>query len=473
MIMPKKRDTRKKNTNAAAKAKLRKKRIALEILAVGVGLAVLALAWAYSRQMPTPPAIPAASVLAIEDVGLELIAQRDTSYITVYYPKTNSAQVNRVVKLFVDEQLAHFRAGVQPRARFTLPHQRGYDEFTLGVEATRFDDDIVSFVFRGFTRYAGEEAGRGSLDTMTFDLSTGTQYALEALFLKPETDGHLKTLTTLAFGGPEETALAPESFARFALDGDTLRLFLPPPAQGVGIPLAPLRQLLARRLRAPIRGGVLDPAYALPPEPDVSGLEGKKLVALTFDDGPHGTLTPRLLDFLKEQGVHATFFVVGSSAALYPDIVRRAAAEGHQVGSHSYTHKDLTKVSAQTRGEEIERSAALLEELIGYRPTVMRPPYGAQNAAVQNASDVPLILWSIDPRDWETRNADKTYTRVMANARDGDIVLMHDIHAQTIDAAMRVVPALKAEGYTFVTIDQLIAARGGAQAGDVIYNRPA
>ena len=212
----------------------------------------------------------------------------------------------------------------------------------------------------------------------------------------------------------------------------------------------------------------------LPPPPtlDIETLEGKKLVALTFDDGPQRTQTTRLLDFLKEQGVHVTFFMVGVSIKEAPEIVRRAAAEGHQVASHTYNHKDLTKLGPERLAQEIGDTAALLEELTGYRPTAMRPPYGAQNAAVQAAAGTPLILWSIDPKDWSTRDADKSYTRVLSNVRDGDIVLLHDLYRESVEAAERIIPALKEQGYTFVTVDQLLAARGGAKPGDVVYNRP-
>ena len=209
----------------------------------------------------------------------------------------------------------------------------------------------------------------------------------------------------------------------------------------------------------------------LPPL-DIGELEGKKLVALTFDDGPQRTQTTRLLDFLKEQDVRVTFFMIGVSVKEAPEIVRRCAREGHQVASHTYNHKDLTKLGPERLAQEIGDTAALLEELTGYRPTAMRPPYGAQNAAVQAAAGTPLILWSIDPKDWSTRDADKSYNRVVSNVRDGDIVLLHDLYSASVEAAERIIPALKEQGYTFVTVDQLLAARGGAEAGNVVYNRP-
>lgn len=217
-----------------------------------------------------------------------------------------------------------------------------------------------------------------------------------------------------------------------------------------------------------------EPPTEPPTEPILraAAAEGKKLVALTFDDGPHPAHTSALLDFLREQGVPATFFVLGCNAQDNPEIVQRAAREGHQVASHTFHHWDLTALSPQRLREELESCAALLELLTGNRPTVTRPPYGSHNQAVRAAADTPLVLWSVDPRDWCDRDADIVFRRVMDQVSDGGIVLLHDLYATSVEAAKRVVPALRAQGYVFVTVDQLLAARGGAGAGEVVIERP-
>jgi len=485
------RKTREKD---AENNKSRGKRLALEILAVCLAIAALAVAIAYARQPSPAPPEPPPQDAGVEGVEIGVVSEWEPAYITVYYPRTENEQVNQAVRAFVDGKIAQFRASAPPGAS-------GRDELTVNVTATRFDDDIVSFLFRGYTRYAGEARGHDAVDAMTFDLSTGEQYGLASLFGAGEPDEPLQALSRLAFEElqglevyqssqqelallREGTAPSPENFARFALDGDVLRLhFLPNQigsesnaADQADIPMASLRPILAQRLRMPVRGGVVDPMYTEPPTQPTTlpppPKPGEKIIALTFDDGPHATLTPRLLDFLQEQDVRVTFFVLGCNAKVQPDPPRRAAAEGHQVASHTYNHKDLTKLSAERLAQEIEDTNVLLESLTGARPTAMRPPYGAQNAAVQAAAGVPVIIWSIDPKDWSTRDADKTYSRIMEKVKDGDIILLHDFYPETIEAAIRIIPALKAQGYTFVTVDQLLAARGGAKPGDVVYNRP-
>jgi len=192
----------------------------------------------------------------------------------------------------------------------------------------------------------------------------------------------------------------------------------------------------------------------------ISNLDGQKLVALTFDDGPDPNTT-NLLDILKQEKVSVTFFVLGQRLYRYGDVTARAYAEGHQIASHTTNHKDLTKLPPEKRWAEISGTVAAIENITGTKPTVMRPPYGAWNSAVMNDAGTPLILWSIDPRDWSYRNADIVYEHVMANVRDGSIILFHDVYPSTVEAIARIVPALKEQGYAIVTINRLMMTRGG------------
>ena len=469
-----------RDNDVKKQTRLRGKKILLQILAVCVALASLVLAVAYGLRMRTPGNPPPVTVQ--EGINVAAVSEWEPACISVYYPRTENEQVDRAVKAFVDEKIARFRQGTQPNAKG--------DELTVSLKVTRFDDDIVSFLFRGYTHYAGESGGRIDIDTMTFNLATGEHCELASLFRK-QADEYLQALSYLAFEGLRDLASEPESellrqgtaasaenFGRFALDGDTLRLHFPPGQLGAGdnaadrceIPLSALRNLLARRFLSPRRGGVDLAAYD--PAPDIDELEDKKLIALTFDDGPHPELTPWLLDFLWEQDVRVTFFVLGCNVEETPDILRRAAAEGHQIGNHTYHHKDLTKLDSDRRRTEINSGAALIESLTGRRPTIMRPPYGAYDRTVQDEADTPLVFWSIDPTDWRTRDADETYRHVMERAQDGDIILLHDLYTETVEAAKRLIPALKAQGFVFVTVDQLLAVRGGAEPGEAVRMRP-
>ena len=197
---------------------------------------------------------------------------------------------------------------------------------------------------------------------------------------------------------------------------------------------------------------------------------GQKIVALTFDDGP-GPYTAELLDFLKQEGVRATFFVLGTRVDAYPKLIRRMADEGHEVGNHSNAHNMLHRMDLVGVRQEMGRCAEKIEKLLGYRPSIMRCPGGNTSSIVtQYAQEagIPIAYWSVDTRDWESRNKDAILNVAFGKngIKDGSIVLMHDIYKTTVEAAKEMILRLKAEGYTFVTTSELIEARrGGIVAG--------
>lgn len=217
------------------------------------------------------------------------------------------------------------------------------------------------------------------------------------------------------------------------------------------------------------------PVQPINPRPnvpvDTPDTQGKKVIALTFDDGPSAATTPRLLDLLKARNVKVTFFVLGTMAQRSPDVLKREAAEGHEVASHTPYHNQLTLLSfAQVRAEAVEMDR-IFTEILGTRPPFTRPPYGAFNVNVQNALAQPLVLWSIDPRDWQDKNANTVCTRVVNAAKDGAIILVHDIHATTVDAVPCIIDSLWKQGYEFLTVSELAKARGVTMVnGGVYYN---
>ena len=193
-----------------------------------------------------------------------------------------------------------------------------------------------------------------------------------------------------------------------------------------------------------------------------------RYVALTFDDGPSPRCTPQLLDGLKERGVHATFFVVGCQVVKDPDIVVRMAAEGHQVGNHSYDHQELDKLSSRQAAEDLQRNDALLQQLLGEGDYWVRPPYGQLSDQERGALPVPVINWSVDTEDWRTKDAEKILDIIYRNTGDGDIVLLHDRYLNSVDAALRAIDHLQQQGCRFVTVAELLAIKGiKAEAGEV------
>ena len=190
---------------------------------------------------------------------------------------------------------------------------------------------------------------------------------------------------------------------------------------------------------------------------------GDKRVALTFDDGPHPRKTDEILDVLCEYGVKATFFVIGKNAENYPDAVIREAAEGHEIGNHTYSHKRLTECADV--GFEISKTSDIIFSLTGRRPTLMRPPEGAyrkENVAVVQNCGCDMVLWTVDTRDWAKASVNDIVANVKKNVRDGSIILFHDYTsegAHTTEALKLIVPYLIGEGYEIVTVSKLMTKR--------------
>lgn len=204
----------------------------------------------------------------------------------------------------------------------------------------------------------------------------------------------------------------------------------------------------------------------------VQAAKGGKLIALTFDDGPHRTYTKQLLDGLKQRGVNVTFFMVGSNAASYSDLVQRAYDEGHEIGNHTYSHPNLNTLGRDGVKSQLSSTAAVLDMACGSGTDyLVRPPYGNANATVLPALGSPAIIWSVDTNDWKYRDSNHVYNHIINNASDGAIVLCHDIYSTTVSGALRAVDTLLARGYEFVTVSELYRRRGVTlQDGVKYYN---
>lgn len=180
-----------------------------------------------------------------------------------------------------------------------------------------------------------------------------------------------------------------------------------------------------------------------------------KCVALTFDDGPSKILTPRLLNILRDMNVRATFYLLGSLSASYPHIVKEIQHGGHEIGNHSWSHLELTKISPEELRLQIRRTDKILELITGVIPRTFRPPYGAINKRVQEAFQRQCVLWDVDTLDWLHRRSSWIIKTVMKETRPNAIILMHDIHLTTIDAVPSIIRWLRDNRYSFVTVSEL------------------
>ena len=183
--------------------------------------------------------------------------------------------------------------------------------------------------------------------------------------------------------------------------------------------------------------------------------EDLPMVALTFDDGPRRSTTGKLLEGLARRGVHATFFLVGEMAEGNDALIGDMAQQGHQIGVHTYEHVWLTDLSAADFERQVGPTRELIRARGGAGSYFLRPPYGGIDTGVEKRSGSPIILWSVDPEDWKDKDVERIVNHIVTNARDGDIILLHDIYKSSVEAALRVVDELHQRGFLFGTVEEL------------------
>lgn len=187
----------------------------------------------------------------------------------------------------------------------------------------------------------------------------------------------------------------------------------------------------------------------------------RKMVAITLDDGPHGSNTQKILDILDAHSARATFFMLGQNVVNNEGVVKDVYSRGNEIGIHTWSHPQLTNLSESSIKSQIEQTSDAIYNVTGYRPTLVRPPYGSFNKVVKDTlKDYSLILWNIDSLDWKSRDENQIVPLVMNDIQDGDIILLHDIHSTTVPAVDKIVSELDKQGYQMVTVSELIEAKG-------------
>jgi peptidoglycan-N-acetylglucosamine deacetylase len=195
-------------------------------------------------------------------------------------------------------------------------------------------------------------------------------------------------------------------------------------------------------------------------------------IAMTFDDGPHATNTPKLLEMAAKRHIKLTFFVLGECVEQNPTVLQREVAEGHEIGNHSWSHPNLAKLSDEAVHSQLQRTEDIIVKTAGLKPKLMRPPYGEltkrQRIWVNHDFGYKVILWDVDPLDWKRPGPSVVARRIIAGTRPGSIILSHDIHPPTIEAMPQVFDALLARGFKFVTVSELLAMNKGGERLEVV-----
>ena len=197
--------------------------------------------------------------------------------------------------------------------------------------------------------------------------------------------------------------------------------------------------------------------------------KNRKVVALTFDDGPNPATTNQALDTLSKYGIKATFFVLGKNVSGNEEILKRMKADGHVIGNHSWSHPVLSKLSLDEAKKQITDTEAALTKVLGSSSKLMRPPYGAITDDIRNSLDLSFIMWDVDSLDWKSKNEASILTEIQRQVKNGSIILMHDIHVETVNALPKVIDYLKEQGYEFVTVPEMLHSR--LKSHELFYDR--
>ena len=419
----------------------------------------------------------------------------DEQRFYVVYPITENESINEQVRTVIDEKLSSFESRVTSFTD-TVP------DLNLSTDVNFATEEVV--LFEIFTTDNTAQIPEETVDTLFFDRGTGEQYTLANFF---DSDDYLQRLSDLSRAAlpsivenpntkliNQGTEPTEDNFDEFGITSETEMFINFEPGQvadesqgiiSMPFQIADIEDILSADFEDKLFPGYLAEqerkqaeaeaaaqakaerealaaqsaatvAVANPQSTGAVDCTANKFVALSFDDGPNGSTTPQLLNILDQYNVKATFFLIGRQVAPNAAIVQRMVDSGHIIGNHTWDHKDLTSLSAAEAKSEVDRTQDAIANASGVTPYFVRPPYGAINDSTRAAIGFPTIEWSVDPEDWKNKDANIVFNRVITNTQAGSIVLSHDIYQSTVDAYARIVPQLLNDGFTLVTIPQLL-----------------
>jgi len=332
-----------------------------------------------------------------------------------------------------------------------------------------------------FTEQKSTQTNNATTHALNIDLIDGKIIELADLFSTDNSDDYLTVLSEIAYNElknnedipltnkeeKEATALTLDHFREFTLFNNAIVFHLNLSDDINNMQLAVSKDILNDMLVDQYKSSDTnqDLMEELTPENLITELPKKeleipldqKVIALSFDDGPKKGTTDIILEALKNYDVHATFFVLGSMAEKNPYLLSEMVEQGSEIGSHSWDHPQLTKICDEEIQNQINRTKSLIQEVIGFEPSLFRPPYGSYDQRVTSyLGDAKVALWDIDTEDWKYRNKDYIVQAVMSHAADGRTILMHDIYQTSAEAAVEIIQQLTSQGYKIVSISELL-----------------
>lgn len=394
----------------------------------------------------------------------------------VNYPLFHQKELDDQIQSYADTALDRFKTTFSEATDFD--ENRRF-ELNMDYELVHYAKQSVAIHFTTYT-YTGQQKGTTQTETINYDFQKKTFLHTKDLF-QPNSD-YLKTLSDITYTELQKdktlskdqsllqkgTAPTAQNFSHFALKEKYVEFYFPASqvaAEDLGPQsLAIKKTLLKDILKSEYMNKTKNQNEIKEPNPKRKAVKlpqkskldpNKKTIALTFDDGPNPATTSQILNALKKNKGHATFFVLGSRVQYYPEMLGDILKGGHEIGNHSYNHPLLTRLPLKQAVQQVKDTQLMIQKASGYTPTQFRPPYGGTNQTINQALDMKVSLWDIDPEDWKIRNSQQITNHVLSHAADGKIVLMHDIYPSSARAAVKIIHELTKQGYQLVTVSEL------------------
>ncbi len=395
--------------------------------------------------------------------------------LKIDYPNFKNKKIKEKVLTYIDKQRQEFMNVIKESENIQISSK--YD-FNLNVTSSERNNiiyvNILTYSYTGGAHYIRDDY------SLYWDDDTKEFIDLKYFFKDEEA---FKEMTNLAYYyvinlGQEEnrnfdqlwvrrgTAPTIDNYRHFEFTDNGLEIMFPPYqvaswADGqinITIPYEDINKYLKEEYRDSTKDETV--VKEVPDIRDLSQFKDKKLIAFTFDDGPSSNNTNLLLDNLDKYNARVTFFVLGSRVDSNKEVIKRAYLQGNDIGSHTYNHRNLNLLNDSEVISEVEKTNDKIKEIIGVKPTLLRPPYGNLTNHRKELVNMHTILWDIDPLDWKYKNKNRVADEIIEHAHDGAIILLHDIYKSSVDGALLAMEELEKQGYAFVTITEMAQLRG-------------
>ena len=372
------------------------------------------------------------------------IIEKKHSKIAVNYPVTSNNTLNNEISSYVNKIYQEFKN-----------EEKNYQNPELNISYT-YKDVNKDIICVGLITEIYTDKEINKIKTFTFDKKNNKFLTMEDVVKDVSAlDYDIKKVLLEKYREADMDFLANINYDYFTIDNENLTLYFSPTELKndnkeiiyLDIPLNSLKLLID------IDKEKNDNTYISIKKKNID--YNKKVVALTFDDGP-SKYTKKILDILKEEEACATFFIVGNKALFYKEELQRMIKEGSEIGNHSYSHKWLNRLSENEFKEEINKTQKVIEDITGFTPKIFRPTYGGYSDKLKTYTDLNFILWNVDSEDWKVKNTNKILNNIFKSVKDESIILMHDNHEYSVKALKEIIDNLKNDGYQFVTVSELL-----------------